>query len=648
MSLAFAAQAQAADIFTGLGGASAIIPNAGANGISADGSTVVGVAPVGANFQAYRWVNGAMTNLGAVAGLVTSRANATSADGSVVVGESTGAGGAGTQAFRWVGGVMTGLGYLPGSIAGVASSTATAVSANGSIVVGYSTTATTTQAFRWAGGVMTNLGVLKGYAQGLAYGVSADGSIIVGTGFSPLGTQAFRWTQATGMTGLGYLPTDAFSEAYGISADGTTIVGLSGATTLQAVRWKGGVATGLGLLPGDTASRANAVSADGSVVVGTSYSAATSNAFRWTQSGGMASVVNWLSAAGVAVPAGWNLTTATGVSGNGNVVVGNGTDPNGLSQPWLARVGPANGILTDLPAFNRSLTRDLADLPNLTMFGAHHRTLLDNGLARTYANGTCGWAVVDSANQKTSQTSTLLAEVGVCQDIGNTRLGIGIGQQSVRQAPATGGSSRYDGQSLVVEAAHAFANGIQPSITGYVGRFSTQLSRGYLNGATPDSSNASPKAATSALRLRLDFKNIAEVNGLSFSPYVAYTRENIRLDPYTETGGGFPAQFSASTWRIDNIRIGSAARIALSDSTDLRIGMEAVHNISNTGTGVTGNVIGLWGFAQSGQKTSQNGIRFMVDADHRISPSTALTFGVNASTSTDSTWGATTGLWSSL
>ncbi|MDO9011309.1 MAG: autotransporter domain-containing protein [Gallionella sp.] len=638
---ALAVQAQAADIFTGLGGTSAR-----ANGISADGSTAVGSNTPGVSTVAYRWSNGVLTSLGTLVGGTTSMATATSGNGNIVVGRADIPGK--TQAFRWSGGVMTGLGFLPGD----SYSTAQGVSGNGSVVVGYSGIPIgLMQAFRWTGGVMTGLGVLPGYARSFAYAVSADGSVVVGLSNSPIATQAFRWTQATGMTGLGFIPGGLYSSAYGISADGTTVVGDGGnGVSTEAFRWKGGIMTGLGFLPGDAASRANAASFDGSVIVGSSSVTlgGSSQAFRWTQAGGIAPVVGWLASAGVFVPAGWNLSNATGVSENGNVVVGNGIDPGGFTQPWLARVGRASGLLTDIPAYNRSLSRGFADLPNLTLFGAHHRSLLDNGLTRSNANDTCVWAVADAARHKTDDTNIQLAEVGVCQDIGNTRLGVGVGLQAVQQTLAVGGTARYNGQSLIAEGAHAFANGFQPSVTGYFGRFSTELSRTYKNGANLDTSNASPKADTFAVRLRLDWKDAAKYHDMSISPYIAYTRESIKLDAYSETGGGFPAQFSASNWRISNLRIGNAAKFTLSDTTDLRIGLEAVRHINKTVNAVTGNVIGLWNFTLPAQSVKQNSIRTMIDVDHRISPSTALTFGVNASTGSDSTWGATAGLWSSL
>jgi uncharacterized protein YhjY with autotransporter beta-barrel domain len=115
----------------------------------------------------------------------------------------------------------------------------------------------------------------------------------------------------------------------------------------------------------------------------------------------------------------------------------------------------------------------------------------------------------------------------------------------------------------VLEGANAFANGLEPSVTGYYGRFDTQISRNYMNGATVDSSSASPNATAYALRARLDWKDAAVLGQFHLSPYAAYTWAKTELDAYTETGGGFPAQYAASSWNTDDIRIGGAAKIKL-------------------------------------------------------------------------------------
>jgi probable HAF family extracellular repeat protein len=128
-----------------------------------------------------------------------SEANGVSADGSVVVGYSNGGNGFNgnlIEAFRWTqAGGMVGLGVLSGGIA----SYANGVSADGSVVVGYSATDpfTGAEAFIWNSAqgmrslqqVLTNdYGLdLTGWSLNRANAISADGLTVVGFGTNPSG-----------------------------------------------------------------------------------------------------------------------------------------------------------------------------------------------------------------------------------------------------------------------------------------------------------------------------------------------------------------------------------------------------------------------------------------------------------------------------
>ncbi len=388
------------------------------------------------------------------------------------------------------------------------------------------------------------------------------------------------------------------------------------------------------------------------MVVGSSENPYDWHAFRWTQAGGMQDVAAWLAGAGVALPAGWTLISALGTNANGNVLVGQGTNPAGNDEAWLARVGPAgSGILLDLAAFNASLieagargARAGVDLPNLTLFGAHHRSLLDSGLVRK-ANGACGWATADAVRNHSSDSRLEVAEVGVCKDLGTIRVGLGLGQGWQRQDWSLGGGAKLDGQHLIAEVDNAYANGLEASAAAYYGRFGTEMRRNYMNGANVDTSTGRPDAESTALRLRLDWKDLAKLGRFGLSPFVAYTWVETRLDAYTETGGGFPAQFAASKWRVNDLRLGVAAKTALSGATDLRLGLEAAHRFEDSTHGVNGQAIGLPSFSLPGERVKQDWARATVDVDHRLSDTTALTFGANvASSGGDASWGVTAGL----
>ena len=140
---------------------------------------------------------------------------------------------------------------------------------------------------------MQGLGFLPGKGLSLSTAVSADGSTVAGEGWGGNGAirRRFAGHRPVACRGLGFLPGAGFSRSLAVSADGSTIAGNSGS---EAFRWtQAGGMQGLGVLAGATFSEASALSADGSTVVGSSSnwtgssSTSTQEAFRWTESGGM-------------------------------------------------------------------------------------------------------------------------------------------------------------------------------------------------------------------------------------------------------------------------------------------------------------------------------------------------------------------------
>lgn len=270
-------------------------------------------------------------------------------------------------------------------------------------------------------------------------------------------------------------------------------------------------------------------------------------------------------------------------------------------------------------------------IPNLSLTGAHHRTLLDSGLARANPDGSCAWAVSDAAHYNSTNTDMQLTEAGVCKDFGTVRAGLGVGQAWTQQGLALDGSARFDGQYLIAEVDNQFDYGIQGSITGYVGRYTANVKRGYMNGAAVDFSTGKTADASTALRLRLDWQDAMKYGQFTFSPYISQTWARAKLGAYTETGGGFPAQYGASVVVDSTARAGIRAKTALSGSTDLRISTEYVNGTTRNKAS-SGQVIGLYGFAVPGQKSRQEGATAIIDVDHRLSRSKVVSIGVSGST----------------
>ncbi|MCA9239745.1 MAG: hypothetical protein KDA37_06085 [Planctomycetales bacterium] len=345
-----------------------------ANAISADGSTVVGFSKVSFTEgltsynnvdQAFRWSLGTgMIAMGDLSGgTFTSRANGVSGDGSVIVGNGNSA--SGQEAFRWTAGSgMTGIGDLTG---GAFFSQANDVSADGNRIVGASESGNGLEAFEYTGGSgMLGIGDLPGDTfRSTATAISDNGAVIVGRSDSALSTtpsvdisfdEAFRFPVVSGsLTGLGVLDTNDYfcgfdctgSAATAVSADGSIVVGWSTDDVLPFLPFRWSAADGMTPL---TTLYPQAVpldiTADGSVVVGTYNNSEAymigpfgggdvPSAFIWTEADDAIDFQEYLlNEFGLDLP-GWDLQAATGVSADGTVITGYGINPDGNREAWV-------------------------------------------------------------------------------------------------------------------------------------------------------------------------------------------------------------------------------------------------------------------------------------------------------------------------
>lgn len=211
-----------------------------AQGVSGDGSIVVGFMSVPQSFasQAFRWTSaGGAQPLGfAQVGDAASSANGISRDGTTIVGGS-GGGSNPSVCFAWK--QSTGMVALP-PLPGNTRSGGWGVNFDGSIIVGESS-GNTPRATMWRNGQTIDLGVVPGFAGGsIAKAVNDAGTVVVGYA-SGTNTAASIWTPTFGMEHLSdYLsrngiqvPSDwTLLNATAVSADGLTIAGWgSNATT---------------------------------------------------------------------------------------------------------------------------------------------------------------------------------------------------------------------------------------------------------------------------------------------------------------------------------------------------------------------------------------------------------------------------------
>ena len=277
-----------------------------------------------------------------------SEAEGMSCDGTIVVGMSKSA--SGEEAFRWVlGAGMVGLGDLPG---GLFRSHATATSADGSWTVGFASDALGQRPVRWdAAGLVEVLGTLPGgNGAGQALAITPDGGTIVGWAHWNNGGWPYRWTAASGMQKLGdSLPEMLAGRAEGVSDDGNVIVGFAATPTFQyAFRYTvGGQMQSLGYLPGGTfLATAMDCSGDGSVVVGSNlfHNSGNGNPFFkatiWDTTHGLRELKTVLENDYGLDLQGFQPWVATGISSDGLTITGHGLDSHARTRGFVVTLPP--------------------------------------------------------------------------------------------------------------------------------------------------------------------------------------------------------------------------------------------------------------------------------------------------------------------
>jgi uncharacterized membrane protein len=345
-----AARAQTGASFQGLGDLFNNQSGSSGLGVSADGSTVVGIASSSIGDQAFRWTrSGGMVGLGIPVFFdpdqyccLGTGATAASADGSVLTGYEVENENGNLKAWRWT--QADGMVEITDPDAFGAGR---AISADGATIAGELYTGfLAAVGYRWT----QPTGIVSidpvGSTQSLVWGMSSDGSTVAGS-YGGFPSEAFRWTEGAGFQLLGNFPGGPFggngSGANALSGDGTTVAGFGfvSASQYHALRWSS--ETGLqdlGTISPTDRSSAFGASADGSAIVGFSHSgtANSERAFIWTPQAGMQDIQALLVSRGVNM-AGWRLRIAYAVSADGRTVVGNAFSPTSSTQAFVAYLG---------------------------------------------------------------------------------------------------------------------------------------------------------------------------------------------------------------------------------------------------------------------------------------------------------------------
>jgi uncharacterized membrane protein len=227
------------------------------------------------------------------------------------------------------------------------------VSADGTVVVGMAWEGCSPAAIRWtfgAGGAVTpttlaRLGTSAGSLPpaNRATAISDDGTVV--GGFAQTDT-VDRWPALWRADGTGMLlvapasvPMDAPGEILSVSADGSVLAGTQNNDAFTFSQADGYVV--LGRLPtsfGDDRAYPNAIARDGALIFGACGGFAFTEAFVWTEAGGMRPLSEILTAEGIDLPPGYTLRNVIAASADGTILLGTSATASDTPGSFVLRL----------------------------------------------------------------------------------------------------------------------------------------------------------------------------------------------------------------------------------------------------------------------------------------------------------------------
>lgn len=223
--------------------------------------------------------------------------------------------------------------------------------------------------------------------------------------------------------------------------------------------------------------------------------------------------------------------------------------------------------------------------------------------------------------------SLALGEVGAGYSFGPVQVNVALGRTRTRQNTSLGGLTSTYGNYFLTEALAPLSavDGGAPlwlTLSGYGHWGDASIRRGYLNLGVQDNSTGTPDTRAYGVRARLDWENAFAAGKFAFSPYADLTHSILRMDAYTETGGGFPARFDASHETVDELRLGlHAARPLAAGVRFLTLG-ELAHRFQGKSAATSGEVLGMFAFNLPGQTVKKDWLRLGAGIEGRLGEGT--------------------------
>ncbi|MCU7939589.1 MAG: autotransporter outer membrane beta-barrel domain-containing protein, partial [gamma proteobacterium symbiont of Bathyaustriella thionipta] len=311
-------------------------------------------------------------------------------------------------------------------------------------------------------------------------------------------------------------------------------------------------------------------------------------------------------------------------SADGSEVVGLSSSADGSEVVGLS--SNANGGAISLNDLSNSLGSNTI-LPgivmnpgSLTLHGAHSNPLSH----RVNTGESCTWVTGDWGKDRYGDRdgSSKLAEISACHNFGAFQLNLSLGKSWSDYDLLQNGELDADNKFVVTEflvPLFPLNNGqLWASLAAYYDRGEADIDRGYLNAGLPEKSSASPDTMSWALKAHIEWDNAFQAKDIRFNPYASISYIKSEIDAYTETGGGFLAEFDKNTHDATELRLGVHALAMVNEKIRIKAQLEGVHLYADEGYKVSGTVIGLSRFNFTGSKLDDNWARAGLGVEYDV------------------------------
>ena len=160
----------------------------------------------------------------------------------------------------------------------------------------------------------------------------------------------------------------------------------------------------------------------------------------------------------------------------------------------------------------------------------------------------------------------------------------------------------------------------------------TDVKRGYINAGNDDFSTGAPRVDLYGVRVRADWKNALTVAGAGLTPYIDQQHIETAVTSYTETGGGFPAEWNGRHEHDDVTRVGINVEKALTSMTKVYFGIEQNFWWQGHEASASGEVLGLSTFNLPGAHFTRNWTHFSLGASRSLGNGQVISAFLNANT----------------